>query len=322
MSGVEFWLNQQWYQLKKPNILLRFLSVIYAIALRFRKAQNAEKLSVPVVVVGNFTVGGTGKTPLIIAIVERLKQNGYKPGVVSRGYGRQMKLPVSVNADTSASDAGDEPLLVYQHTGVPIQVDSDRYRAAKILIQSGCTVILSDDGLQHRNLPRDLEIEVIDSQRGYGNSLLLPAGPLREPVRPVSLQVSNGNLIDQGKCYAMQLNASHCYPLDGHLQTSLHEFSGQSAFALAGIGNPERFFSALKQYDILVDGKALPDHHALALADFPEHGTVFITEKDAVKCKGMKRDNVWVVPVAAKLSDSFFDEFFNQLKTIELRKYD
>jgi tetraacyldisaccharide 4'-kinase len=322
MTVLEFWLNQQWYQSKKPNILLRFLSIIYSFALRFQKAQNTEKLSVPVVVVGNFTVGGTGKTPLIIALAEQLKQKGYKPGVVSRGYGRQMKLPVLVNANTNASEAGDEPLLVFQRTGVPVQVDSDRCRAAMFLIQQGCTIILSDDGLQHRNLPRDIEIEVIDCQRGYGNSLLLPAGPLREPVRPVSLQVSNGSLIDNGNCYAMQLVVNHCYPLDGHMQKSLHDFSGQSVFALAGIGNPERFFSALKQFNILVDGKALPDHHAMALADFPEHGTVFITEKDAVKCKGMKRDNVWVVSAVAKLSDSFFVEFFKQLQIIALRKYD
>lgn len=321
MSGLESWLMNQWYVRDKPNLLLRFLAVIYHFLLRFQKPQSTQQLGAPIIVVGNFTVGGTGKTPLIIALVECLKNKGFKPGVVSRGYARQSKSPLSVTPDSHVNDCGDEPLLIFRRTGVPIRVDANRKQAAQFLIEQGCTIIVSDDGLQHRNLPRDIEIEVVDQQRGYGNGMLLPAGPLREPIRPVAMQVRNAKFADDEHSFAMQLDMQHCVELNGTAVLPLTYFSGQSIVALAGIGNPQRFFTALESFDIKVTGVALSDHQSISQTDFPAQGTVFITEKDAVKCAEIKRDNVWVVPVQARLSNGFYTQL---LKEISLRqvKYD
>jgi tetraacyldisaccharide 4'-kinase len=313
MLSLENWLNHQWYKKNKPNLLLRFLSIIYAFFLRFQTDQSTEKLGVPIIIVGNFTVGGTGKTPLIIGLIKYLEKNGFKPGVVSRGYGRRSSTPLTVNADSLVSESGDEPLLIARQTNVPVRVDSNRRRAALHLIQQGCTIILADDGLQHRNLPRDIEIEVIDSQRVYGNGLLLPAGPMREPVRPVTLRVSNGSLEDQVNYFAMQLGIDHCYLLHTQDYVPLQHFSGQSVIAMAGIGNPDRFFEALRSHGLKVEGKSFADHHALVESDFPSQGSVFITEKDAVKCKDILRDNICVVPALATLSDNFYQEFIRQV---------
>ncbi len=320
MSGIENWLNQQWYEKEKPNFILRFLSLIYAFLLRFRPKQNIEKLSVPIIVVGNFTVGGTGKTPLIIALIHYLEKNGFKPGVVSRGYGRTSKLPVTVNKDSLVANSGDEPLLIAQQSSASVRVDSNRLRATEHLIELGCTIILADDGLQHKKLPRDIEIEVIDSQRQYGNGLLLPAGPMREPIRPVTMRVSNGGAEDYADHYAMQLYINQCYLLHTQDYVALQNFTGQSAIAMAGIGNPTRFFNALREYEIEVEGIALADHYAYTQEDFPRNGIVFITEKDSVKCKGIKADNIWVVPATAKLTDNFYKEFLNQITAATQRE--
>ena len=246
-------------------------------------------------------------------MIHFLDKNGFKPGVVSRGYGRDSKLPITVTKDSLVADSGDEPLLIAQQSQVPIRVDSNRLRAAEYLIQQGCTIILADDGLQHRMLPRDIEIEVVDSQRKYGNGLLLPAGPMREPIRPVTLRVSNGSFEDDINFYAMQLEVCHCYLLHTQDFVPLHEFAGKSAHAIAGIGNPLRFFEALRSYNISIQGKALADHHVFRQEDFPSDGIIFITEKDAVKCKEIKAGNIWVVQATAKLSDNFYQEIINQI---------
>lgn len=313
MSVIENWLNQQWYVKHKPNLALRLLSKIYAFALRFQAKQNTHKLSVPIIVVGNFTVGGSGKTPLIIALIHYLEKNGFKPGVVSRGYGRASKQAISVMKDSLVRDCGDEPLLIAQQTHVPIRVDSDRLRAAEYLIQQKCTIILADDGLQHKNLPRDIEIEVLDSQRNYGNGLLLPAGPMREVIRPVTTRVSNGSVEDGVNFYAMQLVIHQCYLLHTQHYVDLQNFAGKTAIAIAGIGNPVRFFEALRKFNIHIDGRVFADHHAFKQDDFPKQGIVFITEKDAVKCKEIISDNIWVVPALAKLSDHFYQELIHQV---------
>lgn len=320
MSSFENWLNQQWYEKEKPNVALKWLSGIYAFLLRFQSKQNSKKLSIPIIVVGNFTVGGTGKTPLIIALIQFLEKNGFKPGVVTRGYGRVSNLPITVNKDSLVADSGDEPLLIAQQTHVPIRVDSNRLRAAEHLIELGCSIILADDGMQHKKLPRDIEIEVIDNQRQYGNGLLLPAGPLREPIRPVTIRVSNGSIEDHKDHYAMQLNINQCYLLHTDDSVSLQNFTGQSAIAMAGIGNPTRFFDALREFGIKVEGIALADHYAYRQEDFPNYRTVFITEKDAVKCKEIKGDNIWVVPALAALSDCFYQEILNQVNCVIQRK--
>jgi len=188
-AAIERWLLQRWYGGQAPGFGLRFLAGVHYLGLKSRAAlsprRDRQKLAAPVIVVGNFTAGGTGKTPLVIALAEHLQTAGYRPGIVSRGYGRLSREPVRISHETPVEQCGDEPKLMYERSGVPVLVDNDRLSAANALIADGCDVIVADDGLQHANLPRDIEIEVLDGERRYGNGLLIPAGPLREAPRAV-----------------------------------------------------------------------------------------------------------------------------------------
>lgn len=306
MSGLASRLEAIWYGGSRPPWVFRALASLYAFALRRRRPFNAERLLAPVLVVGNFTVGGTGKTPLIIALAEHLHARGYRPGVVSRGYGRRLRQPHSAAPGSTPQQAGDEPLLIARRTGVPVRVDADRLAAARFLIAQGCDVIIADDGLQHRNLPRTCEIEVLDATRRYGNGRLLPAGPLREPVRTVDLRVVNGAAADIDGDYAMSMQPGLCRNLRDGRVLPLDRFRGQTVQAVAGIGHPERFFSSLRQVGLAIDTHAFPDHHAFRADDLPG-GTVLLTEKDAVKCAPFAHADVWAVPVEARLSDAFFE---------------
>lgn len=308
MFGLESRLNAIWYGAAPPPRLLRILEHGYARVVRWRTRISADMLPVPVVVVGNFTVGGTGKTPLIIAIVEHLRRIGRRPGVISRGYGRSLKAAVSVDQASTADQAGDEPLLISRRTRVPVQVDSDRLAAAKKLIADGCDVIVSDDGLQHHRLPRQLEIEVFDAIRGYGNGRLLPAGPLREVPRAVDFRLGNGQSADSASVYGMQLAIGKCYRLHDGVQKDLSEFSGQAVQAVAGIGNPGRFFRTLTDAGLRITEHPFPDHHRYKASDLPD-GTVLMTDKDAVKCLVSKRTDLWSVPVEAVVSEAFYRRF-------------
>jgi tetraacyldisaccharide 4'-kinase len=314
MRGLECWLNGIWYGGKNPSCLLRLLSGIYAFALRCRGPVSTGNLGVPVVVVGNFTAGGTGKTPLIIALVTRLVALGFKPGVVSRGYGRKTRVPVSVDAFSGVDSCGDEPYLIALRTKVPVRVDAKRRDAAQYLIAQGCDVIVSDDGLQHRALPRTLEIEVFDAARGYGNGRLLPAGPLREAVRPVDLRVGNGLAGDGADAFAMRLQLGQCYRLNTGERRPLESFRESEVQAVAGIGNPQRFFDAVAACGLAVKTHPFPDHHRFTPADLPDQGPVVMTEKDAVKCQAIVRDDVWVVPVDAVLSEAFMDALNQRIR--------
>lgn len=307
MRGLESWLNGIWYGGNSPPYALKLLSGIYASALKWRGPVSSDRLHAPVIVVGNFTAGGTGKTPLIIALVTRLEALGFKPGVVSRGYGRKNRQPVSVDAGSSVDTCGDEPFLIALRSKVPVRVDAKRRDAAQYLIEQGCDVIVSDDGLQHRDLPRTLEIEVFDAARGYGNGRLLPAGPLREALRPVDIRVGNGLAGDGADAFAMRLELGQCYRLNTGERKPLDAFRGADVHAVAGIGNPQRFFDALAACGLTVKPHPFPDHHRFTPGDLPEHGPVMMTEKDAVKCRGIVRDDVWVVPVDAVLSDAFME---------------
>jgi len=317
-AALEAWLAERWYGGRPPATVLTWIEALYRrLAARPRARQgDPVKLPVPVVVVGNFTVGGTGKTPLTIALAEHFLRRGFHPGVVSRGYGRRERGPVRVAADTPVDASGDEPALVFARTGVPVQVDADRVAAARALVDAGCDLLLADDGLQHRRLGRDLEIEVVDGQRRHGNGHLLPAGPLREEPRPTALRVVNGPGARGGE-WPMGLLLGDARALDDARRQPLAAFAGSDVGAVAGIGNPRRFFESLERAGLRVRGRAFADHHRFSARDFAGLPTpVLMTEKDAVKCRGLGLVDAWAVPVQADLPDEFFHALDGKLAAL------
>ena len=323
-AKLEVALNKRWYGGIAPNVMLRTLSFFYGGLNKFRRFLyrrnlfKSVKVSRPVIVVGNFTVGGTGKTPFTIALVQALQARGWKPGVVSRGYGRKTAGPVTVDNNSSAQDCGDEPLLIYQRTRCALRVDANRARAAEYLIKQGCTVIIADDGLQHIRLQRDIEIELIDNERKYGNGRILPAGPLREHPRICDFSVANGAVEDDVEAhhYSMQLVYGNAEKLNSTQQQALNEFIGHKVYAIAGIGNPGRFFNALKARGLNIDSIAFADHHDYVISDFPDDAPILMTEKDAVKCRRLKLKDAWCIPVNAALNEQLFDAIEAKLKTL------
>ncbi|MGH8027207.1 MAG: tetraacyldisaccharide 4'-kinase [Pseudoxanthomonas sp.] len=313
-----------WYGDATPPLTARLLAGLYGrvVALRgklFRAGiLRSRRVAVPVVVVGNISIGGTGKTPLTIALVQRLQKEGWTPGVASRGYGRRNEAVAAwVQGDTAPSDGGDEPVLIARRTGAKVRVDRDRTAAARELIAAGCDVIVCDDGLQHYRLHRDIEIEVIDGRRRYGNNRLLPAGPLREPAQrgaECDFRVVNGGDASFGE-WAMQLRADDAVPLRGGRSRPLTSFGGHRVHAVAGIGNPQRFFEMLRSLGIGVVPHAFADHHRYAAEDF-EFGSelpVLMTEKDAVKCAAFANEWYYSVPVTAELPEAFWVALLDKL---------
>lgn len=323
-AELEAALNKRWYGGLPPNLVLLAVAFLYEKLNRsrrflYRKAIfKSVKMSVPVIVVGNFTAGGTGKTPFTIALVEAMKKRGWKPGVVSRGYGRSSKEPMSVHSSSSAKECGDEPLLIHQRTQCQIRVDSNRVMAAEYLIQQGCNLIIADDGLQHLRLQRDIEVELMDHERKYGNGLILPAGPLREYPRECDFKVSNGALEDDlhVRHFGMQLIYGDAEKLDASERRDLSKFSEGKINAIAGIGNPERFFNALMARGLNIHSIAFPDHHDYSREDFPIDAPLLMTEKDAVKCRQLDLKDAWCVPVNAAINEELFDAIDSKLKAL------
>ncbi|MFC3551792.1 tetraacyldisaccharide 4'-kinase [Lysobacter cavernae] len=323
-------LPEYWYGDAPVPMTARLLSALYGALTGLRRSLYAKGWlrrrhpGVPVVVVGNITAGGAGKTPMTIALVERLREQGWTPGVASRGYGRdEAKQALWVEADTDPSRAGDEPVLIAHRTGAKVRVDRDRVAAAKALAAAGCDIVICDDGLQHYRLARDLEIEVVDGRRRYGNGQLLPAGPLRElPERAAScdfrvVNIANANGGDTGFGeWPMRLIADQALPLLGGRPRRLNAFSGQRVHAVAGIGDPERFFAMLRGFGIAVVPHAFADHHRYSAEDF-EFGSrelpVLMTEKDAVKCMALANDRHYSVPVRAELPEAFWVALLDRL---------
>lgn len=307
-----------WQDGAVPPWHARALAAVYGgvTALRRRAyAANllrARRVPVPVVVIGNLIAGGAGKTPLTIAVVERLRAEGFVPGVASRGYGRaDARTALWAEPGTDAAMAGDEPVLIARRTGAKVRVDADRAAAAQALVAAGCNVVVCDDGLQHYRLARDVEIEVVDGARRYGNRRLLPAGPLREPPERAArcdFRVVNGGEAGFGE-WPMSLRHGDAQPLGGGRAVPLAAFAGQRVHAVAGIGHPERFFALLRAHGIAVVPHAHPDHHRYTAADF-EFGSrlpVLTTEKDAVKLSpGLVPEPAYSVPVRAELPEAFW----------------
>jgi len=301
------------------NLLIVTRLALYALGI-FR----ITILPVPVIVVGNIFVGGTGKTHLVIWIIQLLQEQGWKPAVISRGYGSSDQQVRAVEKNSHAHEVGDEPLLIAKRTGVPVFIGRDRAAAGLALLQAHPTVniIISDDGLQHYALGRNIEIQLSDS-RGNGNGWLLPAGPLREPAtRQSDFYVVNTTEESAGDAYAMQLVPVDAERLSDRSQRkSLRDFSFvQSVAAVAGIGHPERFFTTLRSYGInLTTTQALPDHFDYATNPFAdiEASAILITEKDAVKCmqhNAIANDaRLWVVPVQAHVDASLAKHILEKL---------
>lgn len=322
-----------WFDGSAPPLWARAVSVPYGAAVALRRWVYRRGLlrrhhpGVPVIVVGNVVAGGSGKTPLTVAVIERLRAAGWTPGVASRGYGRtDASTPRWVEPGMDAALAGDEPLLIARATGAKVRVDRDRVAAAQALAAAGCDVVVCDDGLQHYRLARDVEIEVQDARRGYGNGLMLPAGPLREPLERAAdcaLRVVNHGATERAEGqasaalgeWAMRLGVGEVRPLLGGRGLPLAAFSGQRVHAVAGIGEPERFFAMLRAAGIAVVPHAFPDHHAYAAGDF-DFGSrlpILMTEKDAVKCTGFADAQAFMVPVQAHLPEGFWAALLERL---------
>ena len=317
-------LVNAWYKGHWALVLLRPLSLLYRAVTSIRRLGYqrgyfaSRRFDVPVIVVGNITAGGTGKTPLTLAIVDYLKQQGYKPAIVSRGYGGQTQYPAQVTEQSTAQQVGDEPLLMFLQSRVPVVVAPKRAEAvAYIQAKQLANVVVCDDGLQHYALARDIEIAVIDGARGLGNGKLLPEGALRETpsrLNSVDFVVVNGHGYTHPQAYQMNLQASAWQSVAEFANTQPPKPS-QTVHAVAGIGNPERFFMQLEAQGFKVIKHAFADHHQYTAQDidFGDELPIVMTAKDAVKCKSFANDKMWQVPVLAQLSDGFYQQLINKL---------
>ncbi len=347
-------LERHWYSVNRHQLYLYPLSLLFRLAVGLRRILYraeflpSERMLIPVVVVGNISVGGTGKTPLILALAQQFFEQGWHPVIVSRGYLGKAQQPVHVTANSVPEQVGDEPLLMARREICPVWVGRDRAAAARAALQAHpqCDVVLCDDGLQHYRLQRDVEIAVIDGARGNGNGRMLPAGPLREPaarLREVDAVVVNGgSLPDKATCHSTKLqetaakslvipqageeendslrklishgeNASQFgMTLEGAIFRNLYDtkriavaddFKATRNHAVAGIGNPQRFFTHLEALGIACTPHPFPDHHAFRANDltFDECDAILLTEKDAVKCTAFADVRYWVLRVEARI---------------------
>jgi len=312
-----------WYSREAPiwliplsllyGLLMAVRSLLYRMGLRHR-----IKVGVPVVVVGNLTVGGTGKTPLVAWLSSHLAACGMRVAIVSRGYGGRARGVTRVTVHSRASEVGDEPLLLARRAAATVFIGKDRVAAAQEAVKDGADIVVCDDGLQHLALVRQCEIVVIDGQRGFGNGCLLPRGPLRESprrLRRVNAVVVNGTITAAefalpkfvtGTHFVMQMRPGDARPVGGSgALRSLSSFRGHGVHAVAAIGNPQRFFDMLRGAGLTVYEHPFPDHHPFKSGDlnFGDSLPVLMTEKDAVKCAAFADERCWYVPVTAEFSE-------------------
>ena len=322
--NLDAWLQEVWYGTRTPPWWLRIWSPVYGAVVRCRHWLyargwlRAHRVGAPVIVVGNVTVGGTGKTPFVIWLVGRLRGMGLAVAVVTRGYGRSRSRRVTndilrVDGSCRAEDVGDEALLISRRAGCPVYVCRDRVAAARAAIDDGATVVIADDGLQHLRLARDAEIVLVDAMRGFGNGMLLPAGPLREAVARVA-RATSIVLTGAGSAPSpdlarlatrMSLDGGLLLPVNGvDGARVLGDFAGQRVHAVAGIGNPERFFAGLRAAGLEIIAHAFPDHHRYTAEElqFGDALPVIMTEKDAVKCQACAPEHCWYLPVTASFA--------------------
>jgi len=318
---------QQFWSRKGPlNILLLPLSLLFGAAAALRRRLYREGVlhsghpGVPVIVAGNLTAGGSGKTPFVIWLVQWLKAQGRRPGVVSRGHGRRERSLRCVDENTTAQEAGDEPLLIHLKTGVPVVVGADRLAAARLLLAQfpEVDVIVSDDGLQHYRLQRDLELVLADAGSLFGNGWLLPAGPLREP--PARLQTADALILSQHDAMPAGISPA-ALPVfsvrrepagfrklaGGSLHDTLPYPEDREIQALAGIARPQNFFELLEKMGVVHKPRAFPDHHAFSAGEIDPGAAVVMTEKDAVKCRSFAGPDWWALELSVVPSPGLED---------------
>ncbi|NDH08038.1 MAG: tetraacyldisaccharide 4'-kinase [Gammaproteobacteria bacterium] len=333
MNKLTQFLYKEWYHKPKPSGLLRLCSAVYRpinkLLLQQSRKKRPSHFPIPVIVVGNLTVGGTGKTPTVIALYEYFSQRGLKAAIVTRAYKNTLQhFPHQVSAQDTASTIGDEALLLYQKTKAPIWIAKKRLEALKAIQQlAQIDIIISDDGLQHLAMPRALECVLIDGTHGFGNGYCLPAGPLREDISrlaTVDFIIINGSCKPSletilspylNDCHLMQLNSNDIYPLNPeHPPFQKNQYS---LAAFAGIGHPDRFFTSLSKDDILFTPYPFQDHHHFVKKDFDIPETcIIMTEKDAVKCRGLTDKVIYVLPVKAVLPEIFWQKLHLKLSNI------
>ena len=321
-------VDHLWYGKSVFAYLLLPLSAIFFAVTLFRRffyrlgLFKTDYLPVPVIVVGNITAGGTGKTPLVVWLADYLRAKGYKPGLISRGYGGKAKhWPQQVRPDSDPATVGDEAILLARRTGCPMAVGPERLLAGQALLENtDCDVLISDDGLQHYALGRDIEIAVIDGKRRLGNGLLLPAGPLREGrwrLEHVDLIITNGD--PRADECSMKIRRGELTSLGNQENQSLTDFSGQQVHAVAGIGNPDRFFTLLRSNGLMIIEHRFDDHHKFKQSDvdFKDGLPVIMTEKDAVKCQRFAGNGYWYLKVSAQPDARFVQGFYELLEEVK-----
>ncbi len=323
LSGA---LKLVWQQRTFVAYLLWPISMLYRVGFTLRRwcyqygLFSVQRFHVPVIVVGNITVGGSGKTPIVCAIVRQLEHRGWRPGIVSRGYrGNAQSWPQVVTPHSSAQVVGDEPVLLARRTQRPVVVGPDRPAAVRLLLDShSCDVVVADDGLQHLALYRDIEIAVVDGERRFGNGFCLPAGPLREPssrLDSVDFVIVNSGNNNAFSCRLTGPNAVNL--IDPTMVRALRDFRERKVHAVAGIGNPNRFFKHLRSMHLDLVEHAFGDHHSFQRSDFnfSSGSTILMTEKDAVKCTAFAEKDMWYVPVTAELDEKFYNQLIERLQT-------
>lgn len=323
---LQRWFETLWYHNPRPCFGLVALSGAFQKMTQMRRflyqrgVLASVKMPVPVIMVGNLTVGGTGKSPLVVYLADFLSHAGYKPGIISRGYGgKAQHWPQRVFADSDPAQVGDEAVMLAHKTGCPVAVGPLRAKAGALLLaETDCNLILSDDGLQHYALQRDIEIIVVDGERRFGNGYCLPAGPLREPiarVRNADFVLVNGAPLEPSE-FKMQVKADGAVNLKTGERRPLQHFCKTAVHAVAGMGNPQRFFDSLDSVGIAHTRDIFPDHHPYQPSDlqFGDALPVLMTEKDAVKCRLFAAQHYWSVPVNVELPAVLTQQLLNLLQ--------
>jgi len=341
LKSIHEVLNRQYYKKSSWILILLPLSFIYFLIIFFRNLAykagifKSIKLDVPVVIVGNITIGGTGKTPLVIWLIEELIKKGKKPGLICSGYNSNAKSPQEVFMDSQVSDVGDEALMIKlrfqkrHNIDIPVFVGKKKVQVGQMLLKSysDVDILISDDGLQHYELKRDFEIVVVDGDRKFGNGFLIPAGPLREVtarVNEVDALVLNGpteNWPDENKKLIYRMS---CF--SDTLANCLHsnrisdlDVLERGIVAITGIGNPERFFEQLNSVgltDIEFQKVIFNDHHLFTESDFKDYVDmdIIMTEKDAVKCKNFAQENFWYIPIYTDVDEKLLTKLIKKLR--------